>query len=205
MANLPRYLEGHYISKETFLNRSASPINIPNMLTVGRFVLTPVFIILLLRHQYGHALVIFAIASVSDALDGFIARRYDQRTPLGACLDPIADKLLHASAYITMTLLGLIPAWITVLVIVRDVTLVLGVAVITLTRKPYEVRPTIFGKASTLFQMLYVVVTLLDPQQLSMAAMHPILLWVTAMVTAFSGLHYFFNGMSSMRKPPAAF
>jgi cardiolipin synthase (CMP-forming) len=186
------------------LNRLASPINIPNMLTLGRFVLVPVFIAFLLRHLYWHALVVFAIASVSDALDGFIARRFDQRTPLGSYLDPIADKLLHASAYITLALLGLIPKWITLLVIGRDVILVLGVAIITLTRKHYAVLPSIFGKGSTLLQMLYVVVTLLDPQQHSLAAMHPILLWATATVTTFSGLHYIFNGMASMRKPSSA-
>jgi cardiolipin synthase (CMP-forming) len=186
------------------LNRSASPINIPNLLTLFRFVLVPVFITFLLRHHYGQALVVFAIAGVSDALDGFIARRFDQRTHLGTYLDPIADKLLHASAYVTLALLGFIPAWITLLVIGRDVLLVLGVAIITLTRKPYAVRPSIIGKGSTVFQMLYVVVTLLDPQQLSVAAMHTILLWITAIVTTFSGLHYIFGGLASMRKPSEA-
>ncbi len=184
------------------MNRSPSSINIANMLTVGRFLLTPVFILLLAGHLYWHALIIFAIAGLSDALDGFIARHFNQRTALGTYLDPMADKLLHAAAYVTLALLNLIPAWISVLVIGRDAILALGVAMITMTRKPYEVRPTIFGKGSTLFQMLYVIVTLLDPEKLSLNALHPILLWATAIVTLFSGLHYICNGVGALRTPP---
>lgn len=185
------------------MSRLVSPINIPNMLTLGRILLTPVFIILLLRHMYWQALVIFAIAGLSDALDGFIARYFNQRTTLGAYLDPMADKLLLVSAYIALAVLEVIPAWVTVIVIARDVIISLGIAIIALTQKAYEVRPTLVSKCTTTAQILLVLLSLFDPAQINLAVLHPPVLWATAILTVASGLHYIYLGMNILQEPSA--
>lgn len=183
------------------MSRLVSPLNIPNLLTVARILLTPVFIILLLRHLYWHSLVVFAIAGLTDALDGFIARWFNQRTTLGAYLDPTADKLLLVSAYVALAVLGVIPAWVTVIVIARDVIITLGISIITLTHKAYEVRPTIVSKCTTTAQILLVILSLFDPARMNLAALHPPLLWTTAVLTTVSGLHYVYIGMNILQEP----
>lgn len=178
-----------------------TPISIPNILTLVRILLTPVFIILLLRHLYWQALAVFVIAGVSDALDGFIARYFNQRTTLGAYLDPVADKLLLASAYISLAVLEVLPAWVTVIVIARDVIISLGIAILTLTQKPYEVRPTIISKCTTAAQLVLVIVALCDPARIHLTALYPPLLWLTAGLTTASGLHYIHLGMNILQAP----
>ena len=178
----------------------ASPFNIPNMLTILRILLTPVFIILLLRHLYWQALAVFAVAGLSDALDGFIARYFNQRTALGAYLDPVADKLLLASAYISLAVLAVIPAWVSVIVIARDVIITLGIAILTVTQKTYEVRPTIVSKCTTAAQIILVMVALFDPTRTLLTALHAPLVWATAILTTVSGLHYIYIGMNILQE-----
>ena len=96
-------------------------INIPNILTVLRILITPLFVILLIRDLHGYALLLFVLAGVSDGLDGLIARMFNQRSDLGAVLDPIADKLLLTAAYLSLGILKDIPGWLVVVVISRDV------------------------------------------------------------------------------------
>jgi cardiolipin synthase len=125
------------------LSQPGSSINLPNVLTIVRILLVPIFILLLVRQLYPLALFVFAIAGLTDGLDGFIARYFNQRTALGAWLDPMADKLLLVSAFVALAILGVIPPWITVLAIARDVIITLGIVVLTLTEKKYEVRPSV--------------------------------------------------------------
>jgi cardiolipin synthase len=183
------------------LSRFSSPINVPNILTLVRILLTPVFVILLLRQLYPQALAVFIFAGVSDGLDGFIARYFNQRTALGAYLDPTADKLLLVSSYVALSVLQVIPAWVAVVVIARDVIIVLGIAIFTLFEKAYEVRPTILSKCTTTFQILLVAVSLFDPDKLRMAVLHAPLLWTTALATVLSGLHYIYIGMTILQEP----
>ncbi|MCJ8499352.1 CDP-alcohol phosphatidyltransferase family protein [Desulfatitalea alkaliphila] len=178
-----------------------TPISIPNILTLVRILLTPVFIILLLRHLYWQALAVFVVAGVSDALDGFIARYFNQRTTLGAYLDPVADKLLLASAYISLAVLEVLPAWVTVIVIARDVIISLGIAILTLTQKTYEVRPTIISKCTTAAQLVLVIVALCDPARIHLTILYLPLLWLTAGLTTASGLHYIYIGMNILQAP----
>ena len=183
------------------MSRFSSPINIPNTLTLVRILLVPVFVILLLRQLYTHALVVFVFAGVSDGLDGFIARYFNQRTALGAYLDPTADKLLLVSSYVALAVLEVIPAWVAVVVITRDVIIVLGIAIFTLFEKAYEVRPTIVSKCTTTLQILLVAVSLFDPDKSRLATLHAPLLWTTAVVTVLSGLHYIYIGMTILQEP----
>ena len=183
------------------MSRYNSSISIPNILTLVRILLTPVFVILLLKDMFSTALLVFAAAGISDGLDGLIARYMNQRTALGSYLDPAADKLLLTSAFISMAVLGIIPAWLMVIVVTRDVVIVLGLAILTLTEKKYEINPTLVSKCTTTIQILTIFVTLYDPSQSRMVLLHSALLWGTAAVTTLSGLHYIYIGMNILQEP----
>ncbi len=183
------------------VNRLTSTISIPNILTLVRILLTPIFVILLLRDLFPMALLVFAIAGISDGLDGLIARYMNQRTTLGAYLDPAADKLLLISSFVALAVLGVIPAWVTVIVIARDVIILLGLAILMLTEKKYEVNPTLVSKCTTTAQILTVLITLYDPAHLKMAMVYHGLLWATVILTTLSGLHYIYLGMTILQEP----
>ncbi len=183
------------------MSRYTSSISIPNILTLVRILLTPVFVILLLRDLFSTALLVFAIAGISDGLDGLIARYMNQRTALGAYLDPAADKLLLTSAFIALAVLGIIPAWLTVIVITRDVIIVLGLAILTLTEKKYAINPTLLSKCTTTVQLLMILVSLYDPCQIKLNLLHPLFIWSTAALTTLSGLHYIYIGMNYLQAP----
>lgn len=173
--------------------------NIPNILTIIRILLTPFFVILLLKDSFGYALAVFAIAGISDALDGFIARYYNQRTILGAYLDPIADKILIAAAFIGLGVLKIIPGWLAVIVISRDVLIFIGIAVFTLTEKKYKVSPSIVSKCTTAAQITTIIVTLLNVNVHGLITLREMLYWTTAALTIISGFHYIFIGMNILQ------
>jgi cardiolipin synthase len=173
--------------------------NLPNLLTIIRILLTPFFVILLLKDLFGLALAVFAIAGVSDALDGFIARCYNQRTALGAYLDPIADKILLSSAFIGLAVLKIIPAWLTVIVISRDVLIFIGIAIFTITEKKYKVSPSIVSKCTTAAQITTIFVTLLHVNITGLIMLGEFLYWITAGLTVISGFHYIYIGMNILQ------
>jgi cardiolipin synthase (CMP-forming) len=104
-------------------------MNIPNSLTILRILLIPCYIGLLVYGRFDEALIVLLVAGLTDALDGAIARMKNQYTRLGAVLDPLADKMLLISGFVTLSLIHLIPSWVTILVVSRDVILMLGTAV----------------------------------------------------------------------------
>ena len=170
-------------------------INIPNLLTVLRILVTPLFVICLIRDQHGYALLIFVFAGVSDGLDGLIARMLNQRSELGAVLDPIADKLLLTAAYISLGILKDLPGWLAVVVISRDVLIVTGIAVLTFASIPFDIRPSLVSKWTTAFQILMIAVTLLGFHFTEAEIVKPVLGWATAAMTVLSGLHYTYIGL----------
>lgn len=171
------------------------------MLTLVRVLLTPVLVILLLRDMFHMALLVFAIAGLSDGLDGLIARLLNQRTTLGAYLDPAADKLLLTSAFVCLAVLGVVPAWLTVIVIARDVIILLGLAILTLTEKKYTIDPTMISKCTTTIQLLMVLLCLYDPTHLKLPMLFPVMVWATAILTILSWLHYIYLGMNVLQSP----
>ena len=181
--------------------RSNTTINIPNALTIVRLLLTPLFVILLIRNQLKPALAVFLLAGISDGLDGMIARWFDQRTVLGAYLDPVADKALLMSAYICLGISGLIPAWIAVVVLSRDILIVIGIAILSLTEKKYSVQPSKVSKCTTAVQLTTVVTALLFAITGGLSALLIALIWLTAALTVISGLHYIFMGMKILQQP----
>ena len=175
-------------------------INIPNTLTILRILLAPTFVIVLLRHQYLYALIIFAVAGISDGLDGFIAKHYNQRTVLGAFLDPIADKVLILSAYICMAFLQIVPNWIAVIILSRDIIIALGVAVFGIFNVRFQVKPSLISKITTCLQIATIMVVLFDPAPHAIAMVKSILYWATAGFTVVSGLHYIYSGVSMLQE-----
>lgn len=174
-------------------------MNIPNLLTLFRILLVPIFVILLIYGETFYAFLAFMIAGITDALDGFIARFFNQKTVIGAYLDPIADKLLLVTSYIVLAIIGIIPPWLAVLVISRDIFILIGVAVLFLNHKSIEIRPTLIGKVSTFFQLSTVVIALSVAQPL--LVLQPFLIgsiYLAAALTLISGFHYTFIWVRQM-------
>jgi CDP-diacylglycerol--glycerol-3-phosphate 3-phosphatidyltransferase len=183
-----------------------------NKITIARILLVPLFVLEMLYYirsaEEWHrlvALLAFGIAACSDGLDGYIARRYQQRSELGAVLDPLADKLLLVSAILILSLhqsdhFPAIPLWVTALIISRDVLLIVGLGVIHHTFGKIKVRPRWIGKISTVLQMALILWVLLKwPEQ-------PIF-WIsvlTAIFTAAAGLLYLWDGIRQLNASPAS-
>jgi cardiolipin synthase len=174
-------------------------INVPNILTVLRILVTPLFVILLIRDLHGYALLLFIFAGISDGLDGLIARMFNQRSDLGAVLDPIADKLLLTAAFLSLGVLKDIPGWLAVVVISRDVLIVTGIGVLTFCGISFEIRPSLISKWTTVVQILTVAVTLLELRFQGAATLWRILCWTTAGMTVLSGLHYTYIGLHTLQ------
>ncbi|MCX5908886.1 MAG: CDP-alcohol phosphatidyltransferase family protein [Deltaproteobacteria bacterium] len=171
-------------------------LNIPNFFSIARILLVPLFIILLINQAYPWALLTFLVAAVSDAMDGLLARLLHQRTVLGAYLDPAADKLLSASAYITLAILNILPSWLTVLVISRDVIISAGVLILFLSSHRLEIEPSKISKVTTAFQFCTVLMALLANTFLSVPGwLLLFLIWGTAITTVLSGLKYIGKGI----------
>ena len=173
-------------------------MGLANKLSILRILLIPLFIITLAYYKREYdvlrwaALGIFALAMVSDALDGYIARRWREKTVLGSFLDPLADKLLLTSAfvclYINSELVVRLPKWVPIVVISRDAILLLGSAILYLLKNSLEINPTVAGKMTTFFQMSTVVAVLLQFR-------FSFIIWSVMMVfTIFSGLDYIIKG-----------
>lgn len=172
-------------------------MNIPNFLSLMRIILVPVFVIFLIQKQYDKALMTFTAAGLTDALDGALARLLKCQTKLGAFLDPLADKLLLVTSFVSLALFELIPGWLAVIVISRDFIILLGIAIMTMMSIPYEIKPAIVGKMTTVLQVATIFFTLLyksfthDFNYLWIVG----LCWVTALFTIISGLTYIFRGV----------
>jgi cardiolipin synthase len=171
-------------------------MNIPNSLTILRILLIPCYIGLLVYGRFDQALIVLIVAGLTDALDGAIARVMNQHTRLGAVLDPLADKLLLTSGFITLSMIHLIPSWVTILVVSRDLILMLGTAVAHFTESRVDITPTFLGKGTTLLQLSYIVTVIflssrhINPPVLLM----PSLLFGMVSFTLLSGLHYLYRG-----------
>lgn len=169
-------------------------MNLPNYITLARIVMIPFFIGLMIYHQYKAAMGVFVAACVTDALDGMIARIKNQKTDLGAFLDPIADKLLIVSAFMTLVLRGILPVWLVMIVISRDAILVLGSMVIYFTGHEFVARPSLIGKATTVLQLITVTLSLMLKVYGIKTGFMPILYWTTAVFTIVSGTQYVVRG-----------
>ena len=135
-------------------------IYIPNLLTLARIGLVPLLIVLLQEQQFLWSLIVFITAGVTDALDGYIAKRFNAQTRLGAILDPLADKALLVSSYVMLSLLELIPFWLMVVVVFRDVLIISGYLIMSMFFGSPEMRPLRVSKVNTFLQITFIVIVL---------------------------------------------
>lgn len=184
------------------MKRLLVKINFPNILTVARILVTPLFVILLIREHFDAAFLVFIIASVSDGLDGFLARWLDNRTELGALLDPMADKVLLVSAFATLAIMNIVPGWLTVVVISRDIMIALGIVVFMVFGVKYRIRPSWLSKCTTTAQLVFIMIIMMGRWWESIKAAHEPMMWLTACLTIVSGLHYVVVGLRLLQ--PAA-
>jgi cardiolipin synthase len=161
-------------------------VNLPNLITTLRLLLLPLFLTLLIYRVTAAALGVLVIAALSDALDGLIARRLNQKTAIGSFLDPLADKPLSVSGFVTLSFAGPIPAWFVIIVISRDLIISLGTLVLYLHHGRLEIAPTLTGKAAMLCQFATLVLTLLVQMTGAGAGAWRRLLLVTAALTVAS-------------------
>lgn len=177
-------------------------MGLPNWLTILRILLIPIFVTLLVYRWAGPALLVFCLASLTDMLDGYIARSQGRQTRLGAFLDPVADKLLLTSGFVTLTWLKVIPFWIAAVVVSRDVVLSIGVLVIHVAGGTVHPSPSWIGKLSTAFQMVTVLAAMISFYfRLLPPEVTPLLAWITAALTVTSGLQYIIMGLRQFETP----
>jgi cardiolipin synthase len=176
----------------------SSVLTIANLLTVLRLILIPVFVMTIFYQHFELALVVFFVAAITDGFDGFAARALNQKTELGATLDPMADKLLLVAAFVVLslprfTITPPIPFWLTAAAISRDVFIVLGALVINMTTGFSQFRPSMPGKINTFVQLAMIVYFLVANAFHFLTTWLPLAYYLTFGMAVFSGLHYIFH------------
>lgn len=172
-------------------------MNLPNFLTALRILLIPFFICLLLYDKHLWAAVVFCAAGITDVLDGMAARHSRQTSRLGSILDPLADKLLSVSSFVTLSVSGPIPVWLVVIVISRDIMISLGSLILFLVEGSLEIIPTPLGKATTFLQFSTILGTILYQMSGRGHALWKTALLATAAVTFLSGIQYLYRGLNA--------
>jgi len=173
-------------------------MTIPNLITAFRIILAPVFVIYLINDRLNSALVVFLICMISDGIDGMVARLFNQKSRLGAYLDPLADKTLLVTAFVLLAVRGYLPSWLTVTAIARDVMILLGVLVLHLNRLEIKIRPSAVSKINTCLQFITLFMVLLKGYVLLPSVVYDALYYITAAFTIISGLHYMQFGLRIM-------
>lgn len=138
-------------------------LSIPNLITLGRILLVPVVVWAIAAGEMRVAFLLFLAAGVSDAIDGYLAKRFGMTTPLGAYLDPLADKTMMVSIYVTLGITGAIPRWLVILVVSRDIMIVGGILLSWLVGSPVKVKPLLVSKINTVAQIVFVCLVLVSP------------------------------------------
>src|SRR5438067_9623368 len=135
-------------------------LSIPNLITLGRILLVPVVIWAITAGAMGVALALFLLAGISDAVDGFLAKRFGMRTELGGYLDPLADKAMLVSIFIALAVIEAVPRWLVILVVSRDIMIVGAVILAWLVDKPVKLKPLTISKLNTVVQIVFATVVL---------------------------------------------
>jgi cardiolipin synthase (CMP-forming) len=135
-------------------------MNIPNLITIMRILLVPVTVWLLISEEFGMAFLVFILAGISDGVDGFLARRLNMQSELGAYLDPLADKALLVSVYGTLGIIKILPAWLVLMVVTRDILIIGGVLLAWLIDQPFNMKPLKISKLNTVVQIAFAGIVL---------------------------------------------
>jgi len=174
-------------------------VTIPNLITIGRLFLVPLIVWLMITGQSGAAFVLFIVAGVSDAVDGFLARTFNLRSPLGSYLDPVADKALLVSIYISLAVLDEVPLWVVILVVSRDLFIVGAVVLSWMLDQPMEMRPLIISKLNTVVQIVLAAVVLGDlALDAGFGTLRMILVYLVGILTIASAAVYLVDWVRHM-------
>jgi len=184
-------------------NLKSDVLTVPNLLSVFRILLVPVFLWSLLNHKSFEALLVFFVAGITDLLDGLAARLWHQRSKLGVVLDPMGDKLLMATSFVALTLPSLarpnaLPVWLTATVIFRDLLIAGGALYAYLAWRQKAFLPTLLGKISTGCQVGMVFLVLLFNDRNVAPRIMPWIYGITMFWTLASGVHYFVAGLRAL-------
>ncbi|MBK1702634.1 CDP-alcohol phosphatidyltransferase family protein [Thiococcus pfennigii] len=165
--------------------------HLPNIITFARLLTVIPVVLLLLEREFGWALTLFALAGLSDGLDGFLAKRYGWQTRLGGILDPLADKTLLLACFLVLGILGLIPLWLVVAAILRDLVIIGGALVYNLLVEDLDAAPLLTSKVNTVLQILLVVTAIADAGPLDLpAGLIEALTWGCLVTILVSGVQY---------------
>ncbi|MET3582421.1 cardiolipin synthase [Mesorhizobium robiniae] len=166
-------------------------LTIPNMITIMRFVLVPGVVLAMLQAHWDWAFAGFLIAGISDGVDGFIARHFNQFSRLGAYLDPMADKLLLVSVFVVLGFIGELPLWLVVTMVSRDALIVCAVLLSTVMAHPVEMKPLFVSKANTAIQIVLAAVVLGElALALDLDPLRPVLILLSGVLTVASAAAY---------------
>jgi cardiolipin synthase len=182
---------------------SSRIITLPNVLTIFRMALTPVFVSLLFYQKFVWALAAFVVAGITDGLDGLLARRFQQQSELGRILDPIADKMMLVTSFVVLSMRGVfptpmpkhlpVPFWVTITVISRDIFILVGAAAINMVSGFRAFRPSFLGKVSTVVQIIAVAAVILAAQtRMGTGYYLPTIYTSVFTLALLSGIHYIF-------------
>jgi cardiolipin synthase (CMP-forming) len=185
---------------------AASPpavlVTLPNLITVARLCAVPAAVWLILQHRLDTAFLVFVGAGISDGIDGWLARVRNARSALGAILDPVADKALLVSVYVTLAAIGVLPDWLAILVVFRDLLIVGGVLVLWVLGQPPAIKPLVVSKVNTALQIgLVALALLLAGFGLAADGLLTLLIWAVAATTLASGAAYV---VTTLRRPWSA-
>lgn len=188
-AEISLFIRGKAAIGKMVVFRISGPgsLNIPNLITLGRVILVPVVFWLLVSGQTKLAFFAFLLAGISDAVDGFIAKRFGLTTELGAYLDPLADKLLIVSIFVALGVMGALPSWLVIAVVSRDILIVVGVMLSWLLEQPVRIAPLAVSKANTVAQIVLAGVVLADDGfGLGFEMLRMVLVWIVGVLTVAS-------------------
>jgi cardiolipin synthase (CMP-forming) len=166
------------------------PRDIPNLITVFRFLLVPPLVWLLLNDRFAAALAVFVVAGFSDALDGYLAKRFQWSSHVGALLDPLADKLLLIASFVALGWLGWIPLWLVALVCARDLVIVTGAISYHFLIEHLTADPSLISKLNTLAQILLVLAVMVNHIYTLPALWMDVFIYSVFVSTLWSGLDY---------------
>lgn len=171
--------------------------NVPNVLTMIRLIMVPVFAVMLMTGHSMQALVVFCLASLTDALDGYIARTCNLITSFGKLMDPLADKLLIVTAIVCQGIRGVFPWVAIVLVIIKEIWLVCGSFMML--KRNIVVQATMVGKVSTCFFMAALIASFFHDQLMGWWPLDAVLFWIGTVLTLIAGVYYTVAGMNKVR------
>jgi cardiolipin synthase len=175
-------------------------LTIPNILSVLRILLAPVFFGLVAYRNMTWAFWVFFAGGLTDSLDGLLARLLDQKTKLGKTLDPVADKVFLSSSALCLGWYGIIPRWVVIVFVTRDILLVSGVVLLKLVDSPIPVEPHLLGKTTTGFQVFYIGFVVMHIAGVSFSALISPLEVGSVIFSFVSGGYYIFRGLSWVQK-----